>query len=299
MTNYKILLTTLLVCGLSGFLASPLVFAADEPEQPGELIPQETLVLDGLDTAIVDPGIPNVDLTPDPQPVSTVVAAQQPDTPAQAEQVSLLALIGKGGVVGYLIILISVVALALIIDYLLTIRRSRILPAADISRLRQLIQTGQLDNLHQLEGKENSFLTRVTAAGLREANAGYGAMIKAMEDSSEALAAGIARKTEHLNVIGALSPMLGLLGTVLGMLQVFNEIAITPGAIEPRQLAEGIFQALVTTCLGLIVAIPALYSYAIFRNRVDELTGEAALTAERLVAPFKAVSDVMSADSAS
>ena len=211
--------------------------------------------------------------------------ANEGDGPAQ--QMSLFALIDKGGVVGYLIMLVSVVALALIIDYMVTIRLSRILPPADLARLRTMIDQRQFDNLAQLEGDQNSFLTRVTSAGLREVNLGYDAMIKAMEDTSEALAAGIARKTEHLNVIGALSPMLGLLGTVLGMLQVFNEIAMTPGAIEPRQLAEGIFQALVTTCLGLIVAIPALYSYAIFRNRVDEFTGEAALAAERLVAPFK------------
>jgi biopolymer transport protein ExbB len=71
------------------------------------------------------------------------------------------------------------------------------------------------------------------------------------------------------------------------MLQCFNEIALTSGAIEPKQLAGGIFEALVTTCMGLVVAIPALYCYAIFRNRVDEFTGEAALMAERLIAPFK------------
>ena len=75
------------------------------------------------------------------------------------------------------------------------------------------------------------------------------------------------------------------------MLRVFNEIAMTPGAIEPRQLAGGIFEALITTCLGLIVAIPALYFYAFFRNRVDEFTGEAAIAAEHLVAPFKRSQD--------
>lgn len=237
----------------------------------------------GLDPVFTDPGII------DTATINSGVELSSPDS-TDAEPVpemSLFALINKGGVVGYLILLISVVALALILDYLLTIRLSRILPAADLAKLRNLIEQKEFDNLDRLDGKENSFLTRVTVAGLREANLGYDAMIKAMEDTAEALASGIARKTEHLNVIGALSPMLGLLGTVLGMLQVFNEIAMTPGAIEPRQLAEGIFQALVTTCLGLIVAIPALYSYAIFRNRVDEFTGEAALAAERLIAPFK------------
>jgi biopolymer transport protein ExbB len=112
-------------------------------------------------------------------------------------------------------------------------------------------------------------------------------MIKAMEDEGDALSSGIARKIEHLNVIGNISPMMGLLGTVIGMLRCFNEIAHVAGAIEPKQLAGGIFEALVTTCMGLIVAIPALYAYAVFKNRVDEYTGEASLTAEQLVSSFK------------
>jgi biopolymer transport protein ExbB len=112
-------------------------------------------------------------------------------------------------------------------------------------------------------------------------------MIKAMEDKGEALVSGIARKTEHLNVIGNISPMMGLLGTVIGMLRCFNEIAHMTGAIEPKQLAAGIFEALVTTCMGLIVAIPALYCYAVFKNRVDEFAGEAAMKAEQLVSGFK------------
>lgn len=205
------------------------------------------------------------------------------------EQQTLLSLINKGGVVGYLIILISIVALGLAIDNFATTRRSRILPQADIDTLRQLIDDGEFDKITQMDGKHGSYVLQVTAAGIREIHMGYDNMIKAMEDTAEALASTIARRTEHLNVIGSISPMLGLLGTVIGMLQVFNEIAITPGAIEPRQLAEGIFQALVTTCLGLTVAIPALYAYAILRNRIDEFAGEAAVTAEHLVASFKPV----------
>jgi biopolymer transport protein ExbB len=71
------------------------------------------------------------------------------------------------------------------------------------------------------------------------------------------------------------------------MLRCFNEIANVAGAIEPKQLAGGIFEALVTTCMGLIVAIPSLYGYAIFKNRIDEFTSEASLMAETLVSSFK------------
>ena len=81
--------------------------------------------------------------------------------------------------------------------------------------------------------------------------------------------------------------MLGLLGTVTGMLRCFNELSQIKGTIEPQELARGIFEALVTTVEGLIVAIPALYFFAVFRNRVDECTGEASLIAEELVTSFK------------
>ncbi|MBW1894704.1 MAG: MotA/TolQ/ExbB proton channel family protein [Deltaproteobacteria bacterium] len=210
-----------------------------------------------------------------------------PETKEEASVMSLLDLIKKGGIVGYLIILLSVISLGLIIDYSITIRKSKILPSRDITALQALIKNRNLKEVDKLDKDTASFLSKVTIAGLRESHLGYQSMIKAMEDAGEALASGIARKIEHLNVIGNISPMMGLLGTVIGMLRCFNEISHAAGAIEPKQLAGGIFEALITTCMGLIVAIPSLYSYAIFRNRIDEYTGEAALEAEQLVSLFK------------
>jgi len=228
----------------------------------------------------ISPEITTLDASPNPAPST---AAQKPS----ASEMSLFDLIQKGGVVGYMIIVLSIVSLGLIIDYFFTIRKAKILPPKDVAVLRKLIESRNPDEITAFEKTEPSFLSKVTLAGLKESHHGYDAMIKAMEDAAEALASGIARKTEHLNVIGNISPMLGLLGTVIGMLRCFNEIAHVAGTIEPKQLAGGIFEALVTTCMGLIVAIPALYCYAIFRNRVDEYTGEASLLAEQLVSPFK------------
>jgi biopolymer transport protein ExbB len=205
----------------------------------------------------------------------------------KGEKMSMFQLIKKGGIVGYLIILLSVVALGLVFDYAITIRKSKIAPPRDIAVLRKLIRDHKFEELKKLDQERTSFLSQVVIAGLKEVDFGYQAMIKAMEDASEALSARIARKIEHLNVIGNISPMMGLLGTVLGMLRCFNEISQVTGAIEPKQLAGGIFEALVTTCMGLIVAIPALYFFAIFKNRVDEFTGEASLVAEELVTSFK------------
>lgn len=209
------------------------------------------------------------------------------DQGEKGKKMSIFQLIKKGGIVGYLIILLSIVALGLVIDYAITIRRSKLAPQRDIAIIRKLIKDHRFEELKKLDQEQTSFLSRIVIAGLNEADFGYQAMIKAMEDASEALSARIARKIEHLNVIGNISPMMGLLGTVMGMLRCFNEISQVTGAIEPKQLAGGIFEALVTTCMGLIVAIPALYFFAIFKNRVDEFTGEAALTAGELVTSFK------------
>lgn len=215
------------------------------------------------------------------------LAEAAPSPPAQAEEMSMLDLIEKGGYVGYVIILTSILSIGLIIDYGFTLRRSKILPPKDIATLKTLITTGRFQEIIDMDTPRASFLTRLTAAGVKESHLGYHTMIKAMEDAGESLSARLSRKIEHLNVIGNLAPMLGLLGTVTGMLRCFNQLAHVAGAIEPKQLAGGIFEALVTTCMGLIVAIPALYSYAVFRDRVDEFTGEAGLLAEQLVAPFK------------
>lgn len=216
--------------------------------------------------------------------------AEEPAGTAEAEQdkgMSIFELIQKGGIVGYMIILLSFIALALVIDYALTIRRSKLAPPRDLDVLRELIRDNKLEEIKKLDREKASYLSGVVIAGLKEANFGYQTMIKAMEDAGEAMSARIARKIEHLNVIGNISPMMGLLGTVIGMLRCFNEISRLSGAVEPKQLAGGIFEALVTTCLGLIVAIPSLYFYAIFRNRIDEFTGEASLAAEELLASFK------------
>jgi len=215
------------------------------------------------------------------------VVSLEPGNDRQEKGITLFQLIKKGGIVGYVIILLSCLAVGFIIDYAVTIRMSKLAPQRDIAVFRKLIRDKKIEEITKLDQLKTSFLSQVVIAGLKESNLGYATMIKAMEDAAEALSARIARKIEHLNVIGNIAPMMGLLGTVIGMLRCFNEISHITGAIEPKQLAGGIFEALVTTCMGLVVAIPALYFYSIFRNRVDECTGRAALVAEELVSSFK------------
>ena len=124
-------------------------------------------------------------------------------------------------------------------------------------------------------------------AGLSEVDGGYSAVEKAMEDAIAEQTARLYRKIEYLSVIGNIAPMLGLLGTVIGMIVAFREVASTQGAARAADLAEGIYLALVTTVEGLLVAIPSLAAFAVFRNRVDQLVAETTYAAQHAVTPFK------------
>jgi biopolymer transport protein ExbB len=201
---------------------------------------------------------------------------------------NLIDLIKFGGWVGYIIIFLSVVAVALVVEYAMSLRTKALAPAGDVKELEKLISAGARDEIAaKLDGKDSSFLTIVVARGVKEHDRGYDAMVKAMEDAADELTGKLLRKIEHLNIIANIAPMLGLLGTVMGMVNSFNQISVSVGGVDPRRLAGGIFEALMTTVMGLIVAIPALYAFGIFRNRVDALVSDTTAKAEDLVEPLK------------
>lgn len=201
---------------------------------------------------------------------------------------TLLQLIQFGGIVGYIIIFLSLVAVALIIDDLLLLRRKVLLPADEIEELRDLIDAGRGAEI--VAGPpRSSFVGAMAISGLREADRGYEAVVKGMEDAADEVAGRLLRRIEYLNVIANVSPMLGLLGTVLGMVAAFNQISVSAGGADPRLLAAGIFQALMTTVMGLTVAIPAFFAFSLFRNRVDALAAEAAARAEDVMSPLRPV----------
>ncbi len=108
-----------------------------------------------------------------------------------------------------------------------------------------------------------------------------------MEDAAAEQSARLFRKIEYLSVIANIAPMIGLLGTVIGMIFAFQEVAATQGQARAADLATGIYQALVTTVGGLLVAIPTLAAFAIFRNRVDQLVAEGSYMAQHVFAPLK------------
>lgn len=124
-------------------------------------------------------------------------------------------------------------------------------------------------------------------AGLQEVRIGYSAVEKAMEDASQEQAARLFRKVEYLALVGNIAPMLGLLGTVYGLVLAFKKVAESRGTALAADLADGIYLALVTTVMGLVVAIPALSAYAIFRSRIEQLASEVNVLAEQIYINYK------------
>jgi biopolymer transport protein ExbB len=160
------------------------------------------------------------------------------------------------------------------------------MPPGLAEELHQLLATGQHVQAATRAREKSSYLGFVVAAALQEMAFGYAAVEKALEDSAAEQAARLFRKIEYLSVIGVIAPMLGLMGTVWGMILAFGEFAINANP-QPTDLAPAISLALVTTLQGLVVAVPALSAFAWFRSRVDEFVAEASLTAEHVLSPVK------------
>jgi biopolymer transport protein ExbB len=192
-----------------------------------------------------------------------------------------------GKTIGYIIWAISIVTVALIAKYATTIRRTTILPGPFHETIGGMFRERQYRQAIEVTGADPSFLGYIVHKALTEATHGYGAMERAMEEAAEERTTRLLRGIEWLNLIGNIGPMLGLLGTVWGMIGAFFTIAQKEGMPNPSELAGDIGVALVTTLLGLAVAIPALAAYAIFRNRIDSLTSEAILASQELILTFR------------
>ena len=183
----------------------------------------------------------------------------------------------------------TVVAVALIVEHFFSIRRDRIVPADLEEELAGHMALKDYAVAADVCRSGDSFLARVDEAGLSQRGGMFGFfdMQNAMQEVSEREVSKLYRKLEYLSFIAAAAPMLGLLGTVTGMIRSFNTIAATEGAARPSQLAGGISEALVTTCMGLIVAIPTMFFVSQFRNRVDSYVAEAETVVERLMGRFR------------
>ncbi len=217
--------------------------------------------------------------------------AQAGGQAAPEEAAGMMDIIFSGGIVGVMILLVlfalSVAAAYLVFDQVMSLRRSEVLPEGVSEAVRQGLLTGRVPEADAVCRRSPSVLSVVLLSGLSELEFGWSEVEKAVEDSLADQSARLMRRIEYLSVIGNIAPMVGLLGTVTGMIFAFQQVATTRGAAGAGDLAEGIYQALVTTVGGLVVAIPALAAYAICRNRVDTLIADVAFQVQHALMPIK------------
>jgi len=182
----------------------------------------------------------------------------------------VLELIQSGGWLMIPILGCSVLALAICLERLWTLRTNRVAPAGLLAETWMLVKKGQLNAERMQQLKSSSALGKILVAGLNNASHGREVMKESVEEAASHVVHDLERFLNPLGTIAAITPLLGLLGTVIGMIKVFTEIMIQ-GTGNANILAGGISEALITTASGLAVAIPALIFHRYFQRRIDTL----------------------------
>lgn len=179
----------------------------------------------------------------------------------------------RGGLLMWIIAACSVGALAVLFERLWSLRRARVVPRNFVATLRDLIKKDQSAEAQVLSENNSSSIATVLAAVFKHRAAGRAAMKEAAQEQGRREATALERFVGVIGTVAAIAPLLGLLGTVTGMIRVFQNVT-SNGVGNPADLASGIWEALITTAYGLMVAIPALVAYRYLLSRADSLVME-------------------------
>ncbi|QDU38176.1 Biopolymer transport protein ExbB [Maioricimonas rarisocia] len=262
----SLLLVAFLVSCLGAYVAPTPVFAQDDGE-----------------AAATEEGTPADDAAAE-APADGETEAE--DDPTE----SFLAwMIRASGLFGVVLLLLSFIMVAVIMMNILQVRRDNLLPPSFIEAFEQKLAAKDYQGAYETARSDDSFIARVLAAGLGKLNRGYQEAIEGMQEVGEEESMTMEHRLSYLALIGSIAPMIGLMGTVYGMIDSFSEIATSPVQPKPKDLADGIATALFTTLEGLTVAIPALIAYSLLRNRVSRFVLEVGMVSEGLMSRFSTV----------
>jgi len=211
------------------------------------------------------------------------------DAPPAATSESLLTKsIGSlGFFFGPIFLVISFMLVALVMMNVLQIRRDVLLPPDFVDEFEDQLNNKDYQGAYNIARDHDSMVARVLTSGLTKLNRGYSEAVEGMQEVGEDENMSLEHRLSYLALIGSLAPMIGLAGTVTGMISSFDEIANSATQPEPAKLADGISTALWTTLVGLGIAIPAMIAYSILRNRVSRLVLEVGMVSEGLMARFQ------------
>jgi biopolymer transport protein ExbB len=192
--------------------------------------------------------------------------------------------IHASGPIGLLLLLLSVYFGALVIRLFMEFRVSEAVPTALVDRLEAAIRDKKFQDAYDACKDNESFLARLVRIGIANLPNGRPEAKEAMQTTAEEVVTTLEMKISYLAIIGTLGPMIGLVGTIWGMIMSFQEIANAAGAQpKPEKVAEGISTALFITLEGVSLSVPAIFFFAFFRNRIAQMTMEASRVADRTI----------------
>lgn len=203
------------------------------------------------------------------------VFAADGDAPSSTPPVSVLQMFMHGGIFMYPLALCSVAAVSLILDRALALRRKLVIPHGFVAGLRSAFHDRDSDARSGLDycAKQNCTIARIVAAGLRRHRHGWTAVEKAMEDAGATEAIRLRRNMRLLYAMGSVATLLGLIGTISGMIKAF-QVASVAGVGRVDQLSRGIYEAMTCTFAGLAVAIVVTSAYYFFAGRIERLIAD-------------------------
>ena len=218
------------------------------------------------------------------EPGASKTAADAPGATPTGGKTMLGWFIGAAGPIGLFLVLISIYMVQLLIRLFLEMKVSEAVPPALVEKVDAAIKERKFQEVYDACRDNESFLARLVRTGIANLPNGRPEAKEAMNTTAEEVVTGMEQRIGYLAIIGQLGPLIGLVGTLIGMIMSFQEIAMAQGAQpRPEKVAEGISTALVITLLGISLSVPAIFFFALFRNRVALMTMEATRAADRVI----------------
>jgi biopolymer transport protein ExbB len=194
------------------------------------------------------------------------------------------------GWIGAILLVLSIYFVAKVVSLFLELRPETAAPPAIVEQAEELLKARDYMGIYKLVKEDDSFFSNIVRSGLTELPQGLAEARDAMDRTGETLVVHMEKNISMLAVIGSLGPMIGLLGTLLGMIASFGAIARSGAQVDTGGVADGISQALVLTFEGVGLAVPAIYFFAVFRNRVSSISAATMLAGDEFIRRVHALS---------
>jgi len=214
-----------------------------------------------------------------PAPAPAPAAAE----PAKKPQSAFIWVIKSSGIIGFVILCLSIYFVATIIRLFIELRSDVAMPPEVVAQCEALLANRDYQGLYDAASHSTSIYGKLLSVGIAELPSGLAEAREVMDRNADAETVDMERKISMLAVLGTLGPMIGLVGTLKGMIASFSVIALSDTQLKASEVAGGISEALILTFEGVALSVPAIYFFAFFKNRVSKISVETLLAADELV----------------